>query len=46
MKPSRFLDYVIHMESAAKDACTFVEGLQKDDFLGDKRTMDLFPEAA
>jgi uncharacterized protein with HEPN domain len=38
MKPSRFLDYVIHMESAAKDACTFVEGLQKDDFLGDKRT--------
>jgi hypothetical protein len=28
MKPSRFLDYVVHMESAAKDACTFVEGLQ------------------
>jgi uncharacterized protein with HEPN domain len=38
MKPSRFLDYVTHMESAALDACTFVEGLHKDDFLGDRRT--------
>jgi uncharacterized protein with HEPN domain len=38
MKPSRFIDYVVHMESAAKDACIFVEGLHKKDFLNDKRT--------
>jgi uncharacterized protein with HEPN domain len=32
------VDYVDHMQQAAMDACTFVEGLAKEDFLEDKRT--------
>jgi uncharacterized protein with HEPN domain len=35
---NRFEDYLDHMRQAATDACTYVEGLQKDDFLDDKRT--------
>ena len=31
-------DYIDHMQQAAADACSFVEGLGKDDFLADKRT--------
>ena len=38
MSANRLLDYVDHMLQAAKDACSFVEGLAKDDFLEDKRT--------
>ena len=31
-------DYLDHIQQAATDACTFVEGLGKADFLEDKRT--------
>jgi len=31
-------DYIEHMRQAAQDACDFVDGLTKDDFLADKRT--------
>lgn len=34
----RLPDYLDHIEQAATDACSFVEGLTKDDFLDDKRT--------
>jgi uncharacterized protein with HEPN domain len=35
---NRLLDYLDHIQQAAVDACSFVEGLVKDDFLADKRT--------
>jgi uncharacterized protein with HEPN domain len=35
---NRLRDYLDHMQRAAEDACSFVEGLSKDDFLEDKRT--------
>ncbi len=38
MSTPRLGDYLEHMHQAAADACTFVEGMQKDDFLEDKRT--------
>lgn len=38
MNQNRLPDYVQHMQQAAADACSFVEGLGKDDFLQDKRT--------
>ena len=38
MSQNRLPDYVQHMQQAAADACSFVEGLGKDDFLQDKRT--------
>jgi len=38
MSESRLPDYLDHMQQAATDACNFVEGLGKDDFLTDKRT--------
>ncbi len=31
-------DYLNHMKQATIDASSFVEGLEKDDFLADKRT--------
>lgn len=34
----RLPDYLDHIQQAAADACSFVEGLGKDDFLADKRT--------
>jgi len=34
----RLLDYLDHIQQAATDACGFVEGLAKEDFLEDKRT--------
>jgi uncharacterized protein with HEPN domain len=34
----RIIDYLNHMKSGALDACSFVEGLEKADFLDDKRT--------
>ena len=42
MSENRLPDYLGHMQQAATDACGFVEGLGKDDFLADKRTV---PEA-
>ncbi len=38
MSESRLSDYLDHMQQAATDACHFVEGLSKTDFLADKRT--------
>ncbi len=38
MNENRLPDYLDHMQQAATDACSFVEGLAKDDFLEDKRT--------
>lgn len=38
MSGSRLSDYLDHMQRAAEDACSFVEGLAKDGFLADKRT--------
>jgi uncharacterized protein with HEPN domain len=38
MTENRLEDYLDHMRQAATDACTYVEGLEKDDFLDDKRT--------
>ena len=38
MSENRLPDYLDHMQQAAKDACSFVEGLSKDNFLADKRT--------
>lgn len=38
MSVNRLSDYIDHIHQAASDACSFVEGLGKDDFLADKRT--------
>ena len=38
MNENRLPDYLDHMQQAATDACAFVEGLDKADFLEDKRT--------
>lgn len=38
MSAYRLPDYLDHMQQAATDACSFVEGLVKEDFLEDKRT--------
>lgn len=38
MSENRLSNYLDHMQQAAVDACNFVEGLAKDDFLEDKRT--------
>lgn len=38
MNGVRLGDYLAHMRQAASDACTFVEGQGKADFLEDKRT--------
>ncbi len=38
MTEHRLLDYLDHMQEAASQACLYVEGLSKDDFLADKRT--------
>lgn len=38
MNDNRLADYLDHMRQAAMDACSFVEGLGKEDFLDDKRT--------
>jgi len=38
MTDHRLIDYIDHMQQAATDACAFVEGLSKEDFLEDKRT--------
>ena len=38
MNENRLPDYLEHIQQAAADARSFVEGLAKDDFLTDKRT--------
>ncbi len=38
MNENRLPDYIDHIQLAAADACQFMEGLAKDDFLADKRT--------
>ena len=38
MSENRLPDYLDHIQQAATDACVFVEGLAKEDFLEDKRT--------
>jgi len=38
MNPARLTDYLEHMQEAARLACSYVEGLDKADFLEDKRT--------
>ena len=38
MNENRLPDYIDHIQQAGADACAFVEGLGKDDFLADKRT--------
>jgi hypothetical protein len=38
MSVNRLADYLDHMEQAATDACSFVEGLSKEEFLVGKRT--------
>ncbi len=35
---SRLSDYLDHIQQAAADACMFIDGLSKEDFLSDKRT--------
>ena len=38
MNEHRLHDYLDHIQQAASDACGFVDGLNKEDFLEDKRT--------
>ncbi len=38
MSENRLVDYLLHMEQAAADACSFVEGLTKEAFFADRRT--------
>jgi len=38
MSEGRLLDYLEHMLEAARLACAYTEGLNKDDFLADRRT--------
>lgn len=38
MNENRLADYLDHMQQAATDACAFVEGMGKADFMEDKRT--------
>jgi uncharacterized protein with HEPN domain len=38
MNGNRLSDYLDHMQQAAADACSFVDGMSKDDFVADKRT--------
>ncbi len=38
MNENRLPDYIDHIQQAAADVCSFVEGVARDDFLTDKRT--------
>jgi uncharacterized protein with HEPN domain len=38
MNESRLPDYLDHMLEAAQQACSYTEGLSKEDFMADKRT--------
>ncbi len=37
MSQGRLTDYLAHIRVAASDACNFVQGQSKDEFLADKR---------
>lgn len=37
MSEGYLADYLDHMRQAATEACSFVDGLSKDEFLADKR---------
>ncbi|MEI9550319.1 hypothetical protein [Enterobacter kobei] len=39
MSENRLPDYLDHIQQAATDARSFVEGMAKDDFLADKRAL-------
>jgi uncharacterized protein with HEPN domain len=36
----RLPDYLEHIRQAASEACSFIEGMSKDDFLADRRTQN------
>ena len=38
MSVNRLTDYLDHMQQAASDACSFVKGMSKAEFVDDKRT--------
>lgn len=38
MNEYRLPDYLDHIQQAAEDACSFVAGLSREDFLADRRT--------
>ncbi len=38
MSENRLIDYIGHVQEAAQLACSYIDGLSKDDFLADKRT--------
>jgi len=38
MSENRLSDYLTHLQQAASDACSYIDGLSKADFLADKRT--------
>ncbi len=38
MNQLRIEDYLAHIRRAAEDACSFVSGISKAEFLGDRRT--------
>lgn len=38
MSENRLPDYLDHIQQAASDACSFIEGMTKEEFLADKRT--------
>jgi uncharacterized protein with HEPN domain len=38
MNAARLADYLDHIRQAASEACTFVEGMDKDAFFADRRT--------
>ncbi|MFB1490635.1 MULTISPECIES: DUF86 domain-containing protein [unclassified Thiocapsa] len=38
MNELRLCDYLEHVQQAATDACSFVDGLSKNEFLADKRS--------
>jgi len=40
MSESDAPDYIVHIQQAAADACSFVEGLSKEEFFADKRTQN------
>ena len=40
MNKNALPDYIDHMLQAAQDACGFVQGIYKDEFLSDRRTQN------
>jgi uncharacterized protein with HEPN domain len=40
MTENRLPDYLDHIRQAATDACSFVEGVSKEEFLADRRTQN------